>query len=191
MDNKVYSLEQRISDRIRLEREVRGLSLSELATRSGVSRTMIHKIERGDSSPTATLLARLAGAFGLTMSSLIARAEMSQGRLSRRQDQPVWRDPQSGYLRRHVSPLSDQPLDLVEVELPAGSDVSIPAAAYAFHRRWVWVKSGSLTFVEGNETHVLDEGDCLELGSPQDCVFRNASSEPCTYAVILVKTGAT
>lgn len=191
MDNKVYSLEQRISDRIRLEREVRGWSLSELATRSGVSRTMIHKIERADSSPTATLLARLAGAFGLTMSSLIARAEMSQGRLSRRQDQPVWRDPLSGYLRRHVSPLSDQPLELVEVELPPGSDVPIPAAAYAFHRRWVWVKHGILTFVEGNETHVLGEGDCLELGSPQDCVFRNASSAPCIYAVILVKTGTT
>lgn len=191
MDNKVYSLERRISDRIRLEREVRGWSLSDLATRSGVSRTMIHKIERADSSPTATLLARLAGAFGLTMSSLIARAEMSQGRLSRREDQPVWRDPQTGYLRRHVSPMSDQPLDLVEIELPAGSDVAIPAAAYAFHRRWVWVKAGSLTFVEGNETYVLDEGDCLELGSPQDCVFRNAGSAPCTYAVILVKTAST
>ncbi|WP_115420239.1 XRE family transcriptional regulator [Ensifer sp. M14] len=191
MDTKVYSLDQRISERIRLEREIRGWSLSELATRSGVSRTMIHKIERAGSSPTATLLARLAGAFGLTMSSLIARAEMSQGRLSRREDQPVWRDPQSGYLRRHVSAMSDQPLDLVEVELPAGTEVPIPAAAYAFHRRWIWVKLGRLTFVEGNETHVLGEGDCLELGAPQDCVFRNDDTEPCTYAVILLKTGAT
>lgn len=191
MDTKVYSLDQRISDRIRLEREIRGWSLSELAERSGVSRTMIHKIERADSSPTATLLARLAGAFGLTMSSLIARAEMSQGRLSRREDQPVWRDPQSGYLRRHISPMSEQPLDLVEVELPAGTEVPIPAAAYAFHRRWIWVTQGSLTFVEGSETHILGEGDCLELGSPRDCVFRNASGEPCTYAVILLKTSAT
>jgi transcriptional regulator with XRE-family HTH domain len=191
MDTKVYSLDRRISERIRLEREIRGWSLSELATRSGVSRTMIHKIERAGSSPTATLLARLAGAFGLTMSSLIARAEMSQGRLSRREDQPVWRDPQSGYLRRHVSAMSDQQLDLVEVELPAGTEVPIPAAAYAFHRRWIWVKLGRLTFVEGNETHVLAEGDCLELGAPQDCVFRNDDTEPCTYAVILLKTGAT
>ncbi|MEI2299893.1 helix-turn-helix domain-containing protein [Ensifer sp. MJa1] len=189
MNTKVDDLDQRLSERIRLEREARGWSLSQLSERAGVSRAMIHKIERGDSSPTATLLAKLSAAFGLTMSSLIARAEASQGRLSRRQDQPVWRDPQSGYIRRHVSPMSELPLELVEVELPAGADVPIPASAYALHRRWIWVKAGNLTFVEGGETHLLGEGDCLELGPPQDCVFRNAGSGLCTYAVILLKTG--
>lgn len=189
MDTKVDSLDQRLSERIRLEREARGWSLSELSERSGVSRAMIHKVERGDSSPTATLLAKLAGAFGLTMSSLIARAEMSQGRLSRRQDQAVWRDPQTGYLRRHVSPMSDLPLELVEVELPAGAEVPIPASAYALHRRWIWVSAGRLTFVEGLETHTLGVGDCLELGPPQDCVFHNAGGETCIYAVVLLRTG--
>jgi transcriptional regulator with XRE-family HTH domain len=189
MNTKVDILDQRLSERIRLEREARGWSLSELSERSGVSRAMIHKVERGDSSPTATLLAKLAGAFGLTMSSLIARAEMSQGRLSRRQDQAVWRDPQTGYLRRHVSPMSDLPLELVEVELPAGAEVPIPASAYALHRRWIWVSAGHLTFVEGLETHTLGVGDCLELGPPHDCVFRNAGAETCIYAVVLLRTG--
>ena len=72
------------------------------------------------------------------------------------------------------------------IALPA---VPIPASAYALHRRWIWVKQGSLTFVEGLETHVLGEGDCLELGPPQDCVFRNTGSEACIYAVILLRTG--
>ncbi|NVD38574.1 helix-turn-helix transcriptional regulator [Ensifer sp. HO-A22] len=188
MDTKVYSLDQRISDRIRLEREIRGWSLSELAERSGVSRTMIHKIERADSSPTATLLARLSGAFGLTMSTLIARAEIQEGRLSRRALQPVWRDPQSGYIRRHVSPHSDLPLELIEVELPAGADVPMPAAAYAMFRQLIWVKNGALTFTEGEETHVLAAGDCLELGPPTDCIFRNGGEAPCVYAVILIKS---
>ncbi|HEV7305872.1 XRE family transcriptional regulator [Ensifer sp.] len=190
MNTKVDSLDQRLSERIRLEREARGWSLTQLSERSGVSRAMIHKIERGDSSPTATLLAKLAAAFELTMSSLIARAEESQGRVLRRQDQPVWRDPETGYIRRHVSPMSDLPLELVEVELPAGSEVPIPASAYALHRRWIWVTDGRLTFVEGSETHALAEGDCLELGPPQDCAFRNDGSAACTYAVILLKTGS-
>ncbi|MCL7708626.1 helix-turn-helix transcriptional regulator, partial [Enterobacter kobei] len=76
---------------MRVERETRGWSLSELAERAGVSRAMIHKIERGESSPTATLLGRLSGALGLSMSTLIARAEMNEGRLLRFADQPVWR----------------------------------------------------------------------------------------------------
>ena len=79
MNTITDTMNQRISARIRLERESRGWSLSELADRAGVSRAMIHKIERGDSSPTATLLARLSGAFGISMSTLIARAEMQEG----------------------------------------------------------------------------------------------------------------
>ena len=39
----------------------------------------------------------------------------------------VWRDPQSHYLRRQVSPLSDLPIQLVEVELPVGGAVAFPA----------------------------------------------------------------
>jgi transcriptional regulator with XRE-family HTH domain len=126
-------MNQRISARIRLERESRGWSLSELADRAGVSRAMIHKIERGDSSPTATLLARLSGAFGISMSTLIARAEMQEGKLLRLANQPVWRDPQTHYLRRHVSPRTDLPIDLVQVELPAGSDVPMPALLTRWH----------------------------------------------------------
>jgi transcriptional regulator with XRE-family HTH domain len=74
MDNKLDNLNQRIGARIRIEREARHWSLSDLAERAGVSRAMVHKIERGDSSPTAMLLGRLSGAFGLSMSKLIARA---------------------------------------------------------------------------------------------------------------------
>ena len=123
------NMNQRVSARIRIERESRGWSLSELAERAGASRAMIHKIERGESSPTASMLGRLSGAFGISMSALIARAEMQEGKLLRFAQQPVWRDPQSHYLRRHVSPRSDLPIDLVQVELPAGSDVPMPAAS--------------------------------------------------------------
>ena len=85
--------------------------------------------------------------------------------------------------------MSELPLELVEIELPAGADVSIPASAYALHRRWIWVTAGRLTFVEGLETHTLGIGDCLELGPPQDCVFRNVGGETCIYAVVLLRTG--
>ena len=150
MNTITDTMNQRISARIRLERESRGWSLSELADRAGVSRAMIHKIERGDSSPTATLLARLSGAFGISMSTLIARAEMQEGKLLRLANQPVWRDPQTHYLRRHVSPRTDLPIDLVQVELPAGSDVPMPASSYALARQLIWLQSGELVFQEGD-----------------------------------------
>lgn len=180
------TLDLRIGARVRAERESRGWSLVDLAERASVSRAMIYKVERGESSPTAQLLGKLSGAFGLSMSTLLARAEIRQGRLLRKADQPTWIDPETGYVRRHVSPRSDMPLDLVEVSLPPGQEVSMPASAYAFLRQLVWVLDGELVFVEGEARHEMQAGDCLELGPPVDCVFKNQSSQVCTYAVAVL-----
>ena len=185
-DAEARTIDADIGARIRTERESRGWSLTDLAERASVSRAMIHKVERGDSSPTANLLAKLSGAFGLSMSTLIARAETGQGRLLRRENQPSWTDPQTGYVRRHVSPRSDMPLDLVHVTLPPGREVPMPASAYAFLRQLIWVLEGELVFVEGAARHEMREGDCLELGPPTDCVFRNESARPCVYAVAVL-----
>ncbi|TIT42090.1 MAG: LacI family transcriptional regulator, partial [Mesorhizobium sp.] len=79
-------------------------------------------------------------------STLIARAELQGGGLLRQSDQPVWRDPATGYVRRHLSPVSDMPLELIRVQLPAGAKVSFPAASYAFIRQQIWLISGQLEF---------------------------------------------
>lgn len=177
----------RLASRIRLEREGRGWSLADLAQRAAVSKAMISKIERGEASPTAALLGRLSGAFGLTLSTLLARSELHRGRLLRAGEQPQWRDPATGYVRRHLSPASDLPLDLVRVELPAGAEVKYPASAYAFIRQLVWVLEGRLAFVEGESVHEMEAGDCLELGPPADCAFRAPGPGPCVYLVAVLR----
>ncbi len=173
----------RIAARIKSEREARGWSLADVAERSGVSRAMISKVERGESSPTAALLGRLSGAFGLTMSTLLARAEGEASRISRACDQQQWSDPETKYVRRSLSPRPGGPLDLVQVVLPSGASVSYPASTYTFTRQQIWVQHGHLTFVEGDQTHELAAGDCLELGNPADCTFTNKSADSCRYVV--------
>lgn len=185
---ETHDLDQRIGARIRTEREARAWSLTELAARASVSRAMIHKIERGDSSPTAQLLGKLSGAFGLSMSTLLARAEINQGRLLRQAEQPTWTDPATGYIRRHVSPRSDTPLDIVHITLPALQQVAMPASSFAFLRQLIWVLEGELVFMEGAMRHAMQAGDCLELGPPMDCIFHNETEQPCRYAVVLLTT---
>jgi transcriptional regulator with XRE-family HTH domain len=176
-----------LAARIAIEREARGWSLAELAAKSGVSKAMISKIERGEASPTATLLGRLSGAFGLTLSTLLARAEHAGSRLLRSADQPQWQDPASGYVRRQVSPRSDLPLELIRVELPAGASVTFPASSYTFIRQLIWVLKGKLTFIEGEMVHEMDPGDCLLLGPPVDCRFKTRGRELCVYLVVVMR----
>lgn len=176
-----------ISHRIRIERESRGWSLGDLAERSGVSKAMISKIERGAASPTAALLGRLSGAFGLQLSMLLSLAEQSGERLSRADEQLVWQDPETGYLRRAVSPRNGGMLELLEVTLPPGVNVSYPSSAFTFQHQQIWVQKGTLMFDEGELTYELKEGDCLQLGPPAPCTFRNPGKQPCVYVVALVR----
>lgn len=182
------SPDHRLAGALRRLREDRGWSLADLALKSGVSRAMIHKVEAGTSSPTAALLGRLSGAFGLTVSQLLIEAEGGGSRIARAADNPIWIDPATGFRRRVLSPptLAGR-LELIEGELPAGAAISYPASAYQFLEHQILVLSGELTFVEGNERHRLKARDCLALGPPMDCEYRNEGRTPCRYLIVLAR----
>jgi quercetin dioxygenase-like cupin family protein len=148
---------------------------------------MIAKVERAQAQPTAALLWRLSAALGLTLSELVGRAELATRRLARRAEQPVWTDPGTGYVRRAVSPPAGRPLELVEVELPAGAEVAVPAETYRFIHQQIWVLDGHLRFHEGDAVHELDAGDCLQLGPPAPCAFVNPTRATTRYLVALTR----
>jgi transcriptional regulator with XRE-family HTH domain len=185
-------LDALLAARLKREREARGWSIATLAEASGVSRAMISKIERAEASPTAALLGRLSGAFGLTLSTLLARAEAdgSGGRVSRAAEQIVWTDPETGYVRRSISPPGADP-ELVQIELPPGATVAYPASAYAFLRgQCVWVLGGRVALREGEGETLLRGGDCLALdfSAPRDRAFGNPSkTQVARYVVALAR----
>jgi transcriptional regulator with XRE-family HTH domain len=177
-----------IARRLRLERDARGWSLADLAERSGVAKATISKIERQEASPTAVVLVRLAGAFDLTFAGLLIRAEGEKGRLSRAADQPVWRDPDTGYTRKQIFSRPDHPLEIAEVEMPAGQKVVLPASSYARIRQAIRVQAGALVIIEGGERQELRAGDCLGFGPPSEVTIANESAAPCTYLVVLARS---
>ncbi len=196
----VDPLVTRIGARVRAERERRRWTLAQLADASGVSRAMVHRIERGESSPTAVVLGKLSGAFRISVSSLLAMAEgAADGGDSEdagnSKDAGLvdaaaeWRDPATGYRRRQISG-PRFPAEIAEIRLPAGAHVPYPAAAFAFMQQIVWVLEGRLTFHEDDETHELAAGDTIELGAPAPRAFANNTAEECRYAVILVRSEA-
>ncbi len=179
---------QKLADRLRLERDSRNWSLADLADRSGVAKATISKIERGEASPTAVVLVRLADAFGLTFAGLMLRVEGEQDRLSRAANQPVWRDPATGYLRQQVFSRADHPVEIVKVDMPAGQQVTLPASSYVHIRQAVWVLRGNLVIIEAGERHLLGVGDCLGFGPPSDVTFANETSANCEYVVALTRS---
>lgn len=187
MENSDSELEIAIGERLKSLRAASGLTLDQLADRSGVSRAMISRIERAEASPTAALLARLCEGLGLTLSAFFAPEEPSSSPLSRRAQQRLWRDPTTGYLRRSVSPPGmPSPVDIVEIEFPAGARVSFPPREESrVMTQHVWLFEGMLDMVFADATHRLQPGDCLFMDIGDAFDFYNPSDKPARYAVIL------
>jgi transcriptional regulator with XRE-family HTH domain len=185
-------LQQRIADRIRLLRAAQDLSLEELAGASGVSRSMISLIERGESSPTAVLLEKLATALKVPLAALFDAPLPSGSPVARRADQGPWKDPASGYVRRNVSPASSgSPIRIVEVSFPPQARVAYETAArdVLIHQQ-VWILEGAIDVTVGDERHRLDTGDCLALVLDRPVVFHNPHRKRARYAVVLASESA-
>ena len=184
-------LHQRLATRLRSLRAAAGLSLDALAQKSGVSRSNISLIERGQSSPTAVVLDKLSSALGVSVASMFEPSEpaAAPSPLLRVADQPVWSDPASGYVRRNVSPPGASPLQLVDVVFPAGQRVAFETSERdADIHQLIWMIDGVMDIGHGSERWQLQAGDCLAVRLDAPISFHNPSTKAARYLIAL--TGA-
>jgi transcriptional regulator with XRE-family HTH domain len=151
-----------LADHLRGLRVERGLTLQDLAASSGVSRATLSRIENGDVSPTAETLGRLAAAFRLPISQLLAPMETAFSALVRHGEQSVWRDPDHGYSRRILSPPSGQlTLEMIECAIEPHQRIAYDRPAVANHEHHLVLLSGALVLTVDGVRHQLHPGDCL------------------------------
>lgn len=178
-----------IARRIRELRDAQAWSLDALAERSKVSRSNISLIERGQSSPTATVLDKLATALNVPLASLFEQAGAAAAEpspVSRAAEQAVWTDPRSGYVRRHLSPTARSVIQLVEVNFPAGQRVGYETGARdADIHQQVWMLEGAMEITVGDSSWRLNAGDCLAMRLDRPIAFRNPTRKLARYLVAL------
>ena len=180
---------QVLAEEIRRRRRERGLSLETLAALSGVSRSMISKVERGEAVPSTAVLSRLAEALGVTFSRLMAPATEVEVLLIPASRQPVLRDEASGFLRRCLSPvLPGRGIDWVLNTLPPGATTG----EFVAHRRgvseYIFVMKGRLRAKIGDRAVVVEEGDSLYFEADAGHAFTNLGTEACQYFLVIDAT---
>ncbi|HEY3067877.1 MAG TPA: XRE family transcriptional regulator [Methylomirabilota bacterium] len=176
----------RIANRVRALRAELGMTLDALAAKSDVSRSMISLIERGESSPTAVVLEKIATGLGVPLATLFEDSTAPDNPVSRRDDRTAWRDPQSGYVRRNISPSAPSPIQIVEIVLPAGARVAYETGARDVNiHQQIWVREGSIEVTLGSVTYRLAEDDCLAMQLNEPTAFRNRTRKPARYIVIV------
>jgi len=181
------AINRRIAGRVRALRAEAGLTLDALEAKSGVSRSMLSLVERGESSATAVVLEKIATGLGVVLASLFDDASGAPSPVSRAAHRSPWRDPQSGYVRRNVSPPGfPSPISIVEVEFPAGGRVTYETGARErpIHQQ-IWVQDGAIEVTLGRVTHRLAAGDCLAMKLDQPTAFRNRGRKAARYVVVI------
>ncbi|MEV6543902.1 helix-turn-helix domain-containing protein [Streptomyces sp. NPDC051665] len=177
----------RLGARLAELRSQHGWSLGELAERSGVSRSTLSRAERAEISPTASLLNRLCGVYGRTMSQLLSEVEAEPALLVRAAEQPVWEDRASGFVRRSVSPPhTGLRGELVEGRLRAGADLAYDRPPVPGLEQHIWVLEGALDVTAQDTEHHLDAGDCLRLRVWGPTRFRCPGPDDVRYVLAVV-----
>lgn len=171
---------------VRNNRRKKQLSLEQLADLSGVSRSMISKVERCEAVPSTTVLAKLAEALGVTFSQLMSQPVEREVIVISSASQPVLRDDATGFLRRCLSPvLPGRGIDWVMNTLPAKASTG----TFGAHRRgveeYIYVLKGQLKATIGCESYLLQTGDLVYFQADLDHSFTNAGTEESIYFLVI------
>ena len=178
--------ERQLAERLAALRTAAGWSLDELATRSGVSRATLSRLERAETSPTATLLSRLARAHGLPLSRLLADAEALPVRLLRAADQPRWHDVQSGFERlMRCPPLAGFATEVIEAVLAPGAELAYEEPTVARLEHHLCLLEGGVSLTLQGQVFTLTAGDSISFRVVGRSVFANPGPEPARYLLAM------
>ncbi len=185
MTTTIDDVERRIADRLRSQRETLGWSLGALAEHSGVSKAMIARVERGEASPTAALLGRLCAGLGITLTALMAAAEMTDATRWTLADQTVWQDPATGLVRRLVgTPLAGGGAEIARLTLPPGTVISYEMPPRLVVHQHLVMLAGALRFTVGHDAFDLAPGDCVGARIDRPTRFEVLGPDPAEYLVV-------
>ena len=162
-----------------------------LAERSGVSRAMISKLERGEKYPTLVIAAKVAAGLEISLSQLIGGEERRKVVVVPRDRRMVMRDPVTGFERQLLSPsFAGRGIEFLRNVVPEDST----SGDFPPHRRgveeYVVVERGRLRAVLGGEEYLLEEGDALYFEADVAHRFENAGEGGCSYYLVIDSKGS-
>jgi transcriptional regulator with XRE-family HTH domain len=178
-----------IGERVKALREGSGLSLRDLAERSGVSAPMLSQVERGETSPTLTVAARIAAGLELTLSQLLRLDEGGSVTIVRAGQRRRGGSPRRGHsFEVLTAPRPGQRAELSRHTLAPGAATGAPDDPPMHEpgsRETALVESGSVVLVCDGERHELSEGDCVTFDADLPHHFENASDERAVLLAVL------
>ncbi len=173
--------------RIRALREAMGLSLRDLAQRSGVSAPMLSQVERGETSPTLASAVKIAAGLELTLSQLLRLDEGQNVAISRAAERR--RSDRGGHrIEELTPPLPGQRADVSLHALAPGASTggrADPPMHEPGSRETAVVLAGTLALIVDGARHELHEGDSVTFDADLPHHFENEGEEQVRFIAVI------
>ncbi len=177
-----------IGPRVKALRDAGGLSLRELADRSGVSAPMLSQVERGETSPTLALAAKIASGLELRLSQLLRLDEGGSVSVVRAGERRKGGSARSGHEFEVLTPpLPGQRAELSRHVLGPGAKTGGPGDPPMHEpgsREIALVERGTVSLDIDGERHELHAGDTATFDADLPHHFEN--SGPADAAILAV-----
>jgi transcriptional regulator with XRE-family HTH domain len=169
-----------LGPQLRALRTRHGLSLRELAARSGLSATMLSQVEREVTEPSLSTLRRLAGVFGESVASLFDSSPPAVW-ISRPGTRSTLAGPRGLVAYERLTPGNGR-LEVLRAVLPPGAATSTEPWAHP-STECAYVVAGTLAVRIGDTTHEVVAGESITFDSNQPHLYRNATDSPVEFLV--------
>jgi transcriptional regulator with XRE-family HTH domain len=165
--------EIRVGARLRARRLERGLTITEVAERAGLTAGFISQLERDLTSASLSSLYRICAALGLRVGDLID--DVPAGRLIRREEQARRSLAMGNAEHLLLSSRDERRFHVTESHIPPGGSAGEELYTLPADVELVYVLSGSLELHVGEEVHELEQGDTLTYSPRDPHTWRNPS----------------
>jgi XRE family transcriptional regulator, regulator of sulfur utilization len=178
-----------VGTRVKALREAAGLSLRDLAERSGVSAPMLSQVERGETSPTLAVADRIAAGLELRLSQLLRLDEDGAVTIVRAGGRRRGGNARRGH--RFEVLTSDRPGQRAELSShtlgPGGATGASddPPMHEPGSRETALVQHGSVVLVCDGQRHELREGDCVTFDADLPHHFENPSASEAAFLAVV------
>lgn len=158
-------------------RKQKGMSLDELAKRSGVSKSMLSQIEQDKTNPTVITAWKIALALDVSIQELMESGPGNIIEIIRCDDTPVIFSEDKSCVIKINSPIHmTDNLELYQMTFkPHGKHASMPHFPKA--EEFLTVISGKLKVTSGDRSTLLNKGDSARYRADVEHVIENISDE--------------
>jgi len=164
-----------IAQNLRRLREAKKLSLDQVAEATGVSKSMLGQIERGESNPTVATVWKIASGLKVSFTALINSPQPDTVVIPRTAIEPMTED-QGRYRLYPFFPYEEgRPFEMYTVEIELGGYLSAEAHG-AGTQEFITVFEGELTLRVGTEEFTVGAGDSLRFKADRPHAYHNSGA---------------